>query len=102
QRRRALPPARARGSAAGGRARTSAPGHRRGCDRAARARAGHPRDGLAAMRRGALPAIVLGAALLGAWEAYVDLSGVEADLLPAPHAVASALWSNGGLLWRNF
>ncbi len=57
------------------------------------------------MRRSALrtlPAIVLGAALLGAWEAYVDLSGVEADLLPAPHAVASALWSNGGLLWRNF
>jgi putative hydroxymethylpyrimidine transport system permease protein len=49
-----------------------------------------------------LPAIVLAAALLGAWELYVDLAGVEADLLPAPHAVASALWDNGGLVWRNF
>jgi putative hydroxymethylpyrimidine transport system permease protein len=49
-----------------------------------------------------LPAIVLTAALLGAWELYVDLAGVEADLLPAPHAVAAALWSNGGLVWRNF
>jgi putative hydroxymethylpyrimidine transport system permease protein len=49
-----------------------------------------------------LPAMVLAAALLGAWELYVDLAGVEADLLPAPHAVASALWENGGLVWRNF
>jgi putative hydroxymethylpyrimidine transport system permease protein len=49
-----------------------------------------------------LPAIVLGALLLGAWELYVDLAGVEADLLPAPHAVAAALWDNGGLVWRNF
>jgi putative hydroxymethylpyrimidine transport system permease protein len=50
----------------------------------------------------ALPAIVLGAGLLGAWELYVDLARVEADLLPAPHAVASALWNNAGLLSRNF
>ena len=49
-----------------------------------------------------LPAVVLAAALLGAWESYVDLAGVEADLLPAPHAVAAALWSNGALVWRNF
>jgi len=49
-----------------------------------------------------LPAILLAGALLGAWELYVDLAGVEADLLPAPHAVASALWNNGGLVWRNF
>ncbi len=49
-----------------------------------------------------LPAIVLAAALLGAWELYVDVAGVEGDLLPAPHAVASALWNNGGLVWRNF
>jgi putative hydroxymethylpyrimidine transport system permease protein len=49
-----------------------------------------------------LPAAVLAAALLGAWELYVDLAGVEADLLPAPHAVASALWSSGGLVWNNF
>jgi putative hydroxymethylpyrimidine transport system permease protein len=50
----------------------------------------------------ALPAVVLSAGLLGAWELYVDLAGVESDLLPAPHMVASALWSNGGLVWRNF
>ncbi len=57
------------------------------------------------MRRGvlrALPPIVLTAGLLGAWELYVELSGVEADLLPAPHAVAAALWQNRGLLWSNF
>lgn len=48
------------------------------------------------------PAALLAAALLGIWELYVDASGVEADLLPAPHAVASALWQNGGLVWRNF
>jgi putative hydroxymethylpyrimidine transport system permease protein len=57
------------------------------------------------MRRGVarvLPPIVLTAGLLGAWELYVELSGVEADLLPAPHAVAAALWQNSGLLWSNF
>jgi ABC-type nitrate/sulfonate/bicarbonate transport system permease component len=57
------------------------------------------------MRRGALralPATLLAAALLGAWELYVDLTGVEADLLPAPHAVVAAAWDNGSLLWRNF
>jgi putative hydroxymethylpyrimidine transport system permease protein len=49
-----------------------------------------------------LPALVLALVLLGAWELYVDLGGVESELLPAPHAVASALWSNGGLVWHNF
>jgi ABC-type nitrate/sulfonate/bicarbonate transport system permease component len=49
-----------------------------------------------------LPAIGLGCALLGAWELYVDVAGVESDLLPAPHEVAVALWNNGDLLWRNF
>jgi ABC-type nitrate/sulfonate/bicarbonate transport system permease component len=47
------------------------------------------------------PAALLGL-LLGAWELYVDLGGVEAQLLPAPHAIAQALWSDGGLVWRNF
>ncbi len=42
------------------------------------------------------------AALLGAWELYADLAGVEEDVLPAPHAVAAALWNNGTLVWRNF
>jgi putative hydroxymethylpyrimidine transport system permease protein len=50
----------------------------------------------------ALPAVLLVAALLGAWELYVDLDGVEPSLLPAPHAIAAALGSNAGLLWRNF
>jgi putative hydroxymethylpyrimidine transport system permease protein len=50
----------------------------------------------------ALPACALAAVLLGAWELYVDLGGVQAELLPAPHSVASALWDNGNLLWRNF
>jgi putative hydroxymethylpyrimidine transport system permease protein len=49
-----------------------------------------------------LPAFALLAALLGAWELYVELAGVEADLLPAPHAVAAALWENRSLLWHNF
>ena len=40
--------------------------------------------------------------LLGAWELYVDTSGVERALLPAPHEVFSALWHGGAVLWRNF
>jgi putative hydroxymethylpyrimidine transport system permease protein len=56
---------------------------------------------LRALRRAA-PPLVLCLLLLGAWEAYVDLSGVEAAVLPAPHAIASALWHGGGVLWRNF
>jgi putative hydroxymethylpyrimidine transport system permease protein len=52
--------------------------------------------------RQGLPAGVLALALLGAWELYADLGEVEADLLPAPHAVASALWNNGELVSRNF
>ncbi len=57
------------------------------------------------MRRSALralPGTLVIVALLGAWELYVDLSGVEEDLLPAPHAVAGELWDSAGLLWRNF
>jgi putative hydroxymethylpyrimidine transport system permease protein len=49
-----------------------------------------------------LPALVLCLLLLGAWEAYVDASGLEAAVLPAPHAVAQALWNGGAVLWRNF
>jgi ABC-type nitrate/sulfonate/bicarbonate transport system permease component len=48
-----------------------------------------------------LPLAVL-AALLGAWEAYVDLGGVDPFVLPAPHAIAAAGWNNAGLLWSNF
>lgn len=48
-----------------------------------------------------LPAAVL-IVLAGAWEAYVDLGGVAAFVLPAPHAIAAAAWENAGLLWSNF
>jgi putative hydroxymethylpyrimidine transport system permease protein len=48
------------------------------------------------------PAALLAVALLGLWELYCDLGGVEAVLLPAPHSVASALWDNAGLLAHNF
>jgi putative hydroxymethylpyrimidine transport system permease protein len=50
----------------------------------------------------ALPAVLLALALVGGWELYVEVAGVEADLLPAPHDVASALWNSAGLLSRNF
>ncbi len=55
-----------------------------------------------ARARRALPPVLLGLALLGAWEAYVDAGGVEPAVLPAPHAVASAIWQGGSVLWRNF
>jgi putative hydroxymethylpyrimidine transport system permease protein len=50
---------------------------------------------------GALPAAVLVAMLIGAWELYVDLGGVDRLVLPAPHEVATALWQNAGLLASN-
>jgi putative hydroxymethylpyrimidine transport system permease protein len=55
----------------------------------------------AGLRRALPPAILL-LALLGAWEAYADAGGVEADVLPAPHEIASAIWHGGSVLWRNF
>jgi putative hydroxymethylpyrimidine transport system permease protein len=45
-------------------------------------------------------AIVL--ALLGLWELYARVGGVEDLILPAPTEVASALWSDRSLLWDNF
>jgi putative hydroxymethylpyrimidine transport system permease protein len=57
---------------------------------------------VSARLRSALPAIVLAIAALAAWELYVDVAGVQEQLLPAPHAVAQALWDSAGLLWRNF
>jgi NitT/TauT family transport system permease protein/putative hydroxymethylpyrimidine transport system permease protein len=50
----------------------------------------------------ALPAVLLGACLLAAWELYVDIGGVQEAVLPAPHAVASALWDGRTLIARNF
>ena len=48
----------------------------------------------------ALPPLLLLAALLGLWEAYVDAASTSA-FLPAPHAIATALWDNSGLLLAN-
>ncbi len=53
------------------------------------------------MKRFVLPALLL-LALFGVWEVYVDLGGVDPDILPPPHAVASALYTDRGLLWSNF
>ncbi len=47
-------------------------------------------------------ALVLVLALLGAWELYVDLGGVSSLVLPAPHAVAAALYTDRGVLFSNF
>jgi putative hydroxymethylpyrimidine transport system permease protein len=60
------------------------------------------RDACARRIRGLLPAMLLAGALVGVWELYVDLAGVQSELLPAPHAVAAALWNNGELVWSNF
>jgi ABC-type nitrate/sulfonate/bicarbonate transport system permease component len=49
-----------------------------------------------------LPPLVLALALVGAWELYVQLGGVDRFLLPAPHEVASTLWSDSGAMWQNF
>jgi putative hydroxymethylpyrimidine transport system permease protein len=49
-----------------------------------------------------LPALLLLLALIGAWELYVDLGGVDPSILPAPHAVAQSLYDDRSLLWSNF
>ncbi len=48
-----------------------------------------------------LPPLLLLAALIGAWELYVDLGGADPLVLPPPHAVADALYTNRSLLWSN-
>jgi putative hydroxymethylpyrimidine transport system permease protein len=42
------------------------------------------------------------AALLGAWELYVDLGGADPLILPPPHQIAQALYDDRSLLWSNF
>jgi putative hydroxymethylpyrimidine transport system permease protein len=54
-----------------------------------------------AARRILLPLVALGV-VLGAWELYVDLGGVDQLVLPAPHSVAQALWTGQATLWSNF
>jgi putative hydroxymethylpyrimidine transport system permease protein len=52
------------------------------------------------MRRLA-PPLLLVLALVGAWELYADVGTTSSYVLPAPHAVAAALWDNAGLLAAN-
>lgn len=47
-------------------------------------------------------ALALGAALLGAWELYVGLGGIDELLLPAPSAIAAALVDDRALLFDDF
>jgi ABC-type nitrate/sulfonate/bicarbonate transport system permease component len=47
-------------------------------------------------------AVALAVALLGGWELYADLGGIDEFLLPAPSAVVRSLWVDRGLLWDNF
>jgi NitT/TauT family transport system permease protein/putative hydroxymethylpyrimidine transport system permease protein len=49
-----------------------------------------------------LAAAAVAVALLGIWELYVDLGGVDPLVLPAPHAIASALYTDRHILWSNF
>lgn len=48
-----------------------------------------------------MAALLVVAALLGAWELYVDLGGVDDLVLAAPSQVATALWEDRGLLASN-
>jgi ABC-type nitrate/sulfonate/bicarbonate transport system permease component len=48
------------------------------------------------------PPLALALLALGAWELYVEMGAVDPFLLPAPHAIASALWDDAGAMWRNF
>ena len=41
-------------------------------------------------------------ALLGGWEAYARLGGIDEFVLPPPTAVATALFDDRSLLWSNF
>jgi NitT/TauT family transport system permease protein/putative hydroxymethylpyrimidine transport system permease protein len=49
----------------------------------------------------ALPPLAVILVLLGAWELYVQAAGVSAFVLPAPHAIATELWNNAGLISTN-
>lgn len=50
-----------------------------------------------------LPAALLLLVLIGAWELYVDLHNATFSLvLPSPHQVAKALYTDRSLLWSSF
>jgi NitT/TauT family transport system permease protein/putative hydroxymethylpyrimidine transport system permease protein len=46
-------------------------------------------------------AVVIVAALIGAWEIYADAGAVDDFILPAPSQIATALWDDRSLLWSN-
>ncbi len=57
-----------------------------------------------ALRRGTvtvLAPLALVAVLVGMWELYVDSGSSSSFVLPAPHAIAAAMWNNAGLLLAN-
>jgi putative hydroxymethylpyrimidine transport system permease protein len=45
--------------------------------------------------------LLLVCALVGGWELYADLGGVDDFILPAPSQIATALWDDRSLLWSN-
>ncbi|ADB50071.1 ABC transporter permease [Conexibacter woesei] len=51
---------------------------------------------------GFLPAVLIVAALVGAWQLYATHGNVDSLLLPSPTEVADALWTDRALLWDNF
>jgi putative hydroxymethylpyrimidine transport system permease protein len=52
--------------------------------------------------RARLGIVIVLVVVLGTWELFVDLGGADPLILPPPHAVASALYDDRGLLWSNF
>lgn len=48
-----------------------------------------------------LPPLLVVLALLGAWELFVDLGGVDPLIVSAPHTVAASLYDNATLLASN-
>jgi NitT/TauT family transport system permease protein/putative hydroxymethylpyrimidine transport system permease protein len=50
----------------------------------------------------AIPALLIVAALLAAWQLYAASGRVDELLLPSPADVATALWEDRELLWDNF
>jgi len=49
-----------------------------------------------------MSAVLLFLALLGAWQAYTEISGIDDFLLPSPTQVATALFDDRSILWSNF
>lgn len=46
-------------------------------------------------------ALLIVAAVIGAWQLYADLGNVDRLILPSPSDVATSLWDDRGLLWSN-